>query len=150
MEQDIQRRYDFVLFFDVKDGNPNGDPDAGNLPRIDAETGHGLITDVCLKRKIRNYVGLKNAEQPPYGIFIKEKAVLNSIIEQAYIGLDIDLNKPPADPEDGRNAIKPVKVKAKRLTGQEGLCAKTFLILEHLGRFYLPEQMPARYAARCS
>jgi CRISPR-associated protein Csd2 len=58
MSNAIQNRYDFVLFFDVKDGNPNGDPDAGNLPRIDPETGHGLVTDVCLKRKVRNYVQL--------------------------------------------------------------------------------------------
>src|SRR5665648_259784 len=84
----VQKRYDFVILFDVKDGNPNGDPDAGNLPRVDAETGHGLVTDVCLKRKIRNYVGLKMEDQAPYGIFIKEKAVLNNTIEQAYISLD--------------------------------------------------------------
>lgn len=102
----IQRRYDFVLFFDIKDGNPNGDPDAGNLPRVDAETGHGLVTDVCLKRKVRNYVGLKNSEQAPYGIFIKEKAILNNIIEQAYISLDIDLQKPPVDPADGSKRNK--------------------------------------------
>ena len=56
MSNTINNRYDFVLFFDVKDGNPNGDPDAGNLPRVDPETGHGLVTDVCLKRKVRNYV----------------------------------------------------------------------------------------------
>ena len=87
----IQNRYDFVILFDVKDGNPNGDPDAGNLPRVDAETGHGLITDVCLKRKIRNYVALKNNEQPPYAIFVKEKAILNNTISQAYLSLGIDL-----------------------------------------------------------
>ncbi len=57
-EMSLNHRYDFVLLFDVKDGNPNGDPDAGNLPRLDAETGHGLVTDVCLKRKVRNYVGM--------------------------------------------------------------------------------------------
>ena len=56
----INHRYDFVLLFDVQDGNPNGDPDAGNLPRMDAETGHGLVTDVCLKRKLRNYVALEH------------------------------------------------------------------------------------------
>ena len=62
----LENRYDFVYLFDVKDGNPNGDPDAGNLPRIDAETGRGLVTDVCLKRKVRNYVSLiKNDEPPP-------------------------------------------------------------------------------------
>ena len=103
----IQNRYDFIIFFDVKDGNPNGDPDAGNLPRIDAETGHGLITDVCLKRKIRNYVGIKMDEQPPYGIFIKEKAVLNNTIEKAYISLNIDLQKAPIDSADGKKRNKP-------------------------------------------
>ena len=59
----LEQRYDFVLFFDVKDGNPNGDPDAGNLPRIDAETGHGIVTDVCLKRKIRNYVQMTKGQE---------------------------------------------------------------------------------------
>ena len=58
----LENRYDFVLLFDVKDGNPNGDPDAGNLPRVDAETGLGLVTDVSLKRKVRNYVGLVKEE----------------------------------------------------------------------------------------
>ena len=86
----ISNRYDFVLLFDVKDGNPNGDPDAGNLPRTDPETGHGLVTDVCLKRKIRNYVGLSKGEQPPYEIFIKEKAVLNKQQDRAYQALNID------------------------------------------------------------
>ena len=102
----IQKRYDFVILFDVKDGNPNGDPDAGNLPRVDAETGHGLITDVCLKRKVRNYVGLKYNEKPPFGIFIKEKAILNNTIEQAYLSLNIDLQKEPADAADGKKRNK--------------------------------------------
>lgn len=80
----IQNRYDFALLFDVKDGNPNGDPDAGNLPRVDAETARGLVTDVCLKRKVRNYVGMVKNEQPPYEIYVKEKAVLNKQHERAY------------------------------------------------------------------
>ncbi len=80
----IQNRYDFIYLFDVKDGNPNGDPDAGNLPRVDAETGHGLVTDVSLKRKVRNYVALVKSYQPPYDIFIREKAVLNDLIDSAY------------------------------------------------------------------
>ena len=83
----LDRRHDFVLLFDVKDGNPNGDPDAGNLPRLDAESGHGLVTDVCLKRKVRNYVGLARGENPPYEIYVKEKAVLNKQHERAYIGI---------------------------------------------------------------
>lgn len=80
----IQNRYDFVLLFDVKDGNPNGDPDAGNLPRIDPETGEGLVTDVCLKRKVRNYVQIANGTKAGYDIFIKEKAILNNLIGQAH------------------------------------------------------------------
>lgn len=89
---DLNKRYDFVLFFDVQDGNPNGDPDAGNLPRIDAETGNGLVTDVCLKRKVRNYVGLARGEQPPYEIYVKEKAILNKQHARAYEALGIDLS----------------------------------------------------------
>ena len=68
----LENRYDFVLLFDVTNGNPNGDPDAGNLPRLDAETGNGLVTDVSLKRKVRNYVGLVKQEQPPFEIYVKE------------------------------------------------------------------------------
>jgi len=80
----LNNRYDFVLFFDVKDGNPNGDPDAGNMPRIDAETGQGLVTDLALKRKVRNFVNLVKQELPRYNIFVKERSVLNQQIEQAY------------------------------------------------------------------
>lgn len=79
----VDRRYDFVYFFDVVDGNPNGDPDAANMPRIDAETGIGLVTDVCIKRKVRNYVYITRNEGPGYGIFVKEKAVLNNFIDEA-------------------------------------------------------------------
>ncbi len=89
----MQNRYDFVFLFDVKDGNPNGDPDAGNLPRTDAETGQGLVTDVCIKRKVRNYVGLVHGEQPPYEIYVKEKAVLNLQHERAYSALELDSKK---------------------------------------------------------
>ena len=80
----LTSRYDFVLLFDVKDGNPNGDPDAGNLPRMDAETGHGLVTDVSLKRKVRNYVGLVKDCAPPHDIYIKEKGVLERTHRAAY------------------------------------------------------------------
>lgn len=83
----LNHRYDFVLLFDVKDGNPNGDPDAGNLPRLDAESGHGLVTDVCLKRKVRNFVGLAKNEQPPYEIYVKEKAILNNQNKRAYVAI---------------------------------------------------------------
>ncbi len=89
----LASRYDFVLLFDVKDGNPNGDPDAGNLPRLDAETGHGLVTDVALKRKVRNYVGLVKDSAPPFDIYIKEKAVLERTHRAAYeaIGASAEL-----------------------------------------------------------
>jgi CRISPR-associated protein Csd2 len=100
----IKNRYEFVLLFDVKDGNPNGDPDAGNLPRIDPETGNGLVTDVCLKRKVRNYVGLKHKEQPPYEIYVKEKAVLNLQHERAYkeFNLKPESKKLPKAEEEAR------------------------------------------------
>ena len=77
---ELKNRIDFVYIFDVQDGNPNGDPDAGNLPRVDAETGQGLVTDVCLKRKVRNYVQVARQLAPGYDIFIKEKALLKSIL----------------------------------------------------------------------
>lgn len=84
MSTPIKNRYDFVLVFDVKDGNPNGDPDAGNLPRIDAESGQGIVTDVCLKRKVRNFVQMTKESQRPYDIYVKEKAVLIRAHEDAY------------------------------------------------------------------
>lgn len=89
----IQKRFDFVIFFDVKDGNPNGDPDAGNLPRIDPETGCGIVTDVCLKRKVRNYVGLKHEFENPYDIYVKEKAVLGRAHVEAFNSLGITLGE---------------------------------------------------------
>ena len=81
---ELKNRIDFVYIFDVQDGNPNGDPDAGNLPRVDAETGMGLVTDVCLKRKVRNFVQVAKGCANGYDIFIKEKAVLNTLIDAAH------------------------------------------------------------------
>jgi CRISPR-associated protein Csd2 len=100
----LDNRYEFVFLFDVKDGNPNGDPDAGNLPRVDAETGQGLVTDVCLKRKIRNYVGMVKSEQPPFEIYVKEKAVLNRNHERAYKEFDLkpESKKLPKKEEDAK------------------------------------------------
>ena len=94
----LANRYDFVLIFDVKDGNPNGDPDAGNMPRMDAESGHGLVTDVSLKRKIRNFVGLvkdQDVREPEAGekrfeIYVREKAILNHQHQRAYAALKLD------------------------------------------------------------
>ncbi|NLG99050.1 MAG: type I-C CRISPR-associated protein Cas7/Csd2 [Chloroflexi bacterium] len=93
MSQPIRNRYEFVLFYDVENGNPNGDPDAGNLPRIDPETGHGIVTDVCLKRKIRNYVELVKGDEPGYKIYVKENIPLNNQHELAYIANGIELPK---------------------------------------------------------
>lgn len=100
----LNNRYDFVLLFDVKDGNPNGDPDAGNLPRLDAESGRGLVTDVCVKRKVRNFVGLLKGEQPPFEIYVKEKSVLNSQHRRAYQQYDLkpESKKLPKNIEDAQ------------------------------------------------
>ncbi len=102
----LNNRYDFVLLFDVKDGNPNGDPDAGNLPRVDAETGRGLVTDVSLKRKVRNFVGIAKGEQPPFEIYVKEKAILNKQHERAYEGIGkSDLLKGDEKKRKGGDAV---------------------------------------------
>ncbi|MDR2753614.1 MAG: type I-C CRISPR-associated protein Cas7/Csd2 [Oscillospiraceae bacterium] len=82
-ENAIQHRYDFVVLFEVENGNPNGDPDAGNMPRIDPETGYGLVSDVCLKRKIRNYVAARKEGEPGYGIYIQEREALNILDRKA-------------------------------------------------------------------
>src|SRR5512135_2245612 len=84
MSSPINNRYEFVLLYDVENGNPNGDPDAGNMPRIDPETGYGIVTDVCLKRKIRNYVELVCGDEPGYRIHIKEGTPLNQNHAEAY------------------------------------------------------------------
>lgn len=86
---ELNNRIDFVYIFDVQDGNPNGDPDAGNLPRVDAETGIGLVTDVCLKRKVRNYVQISKGQSEHYDIFIREKAVLNNSIDKAHEDVEV-------------------------------------------------------------
>ena len=88
----IKNRYEFVILFDVENGNPNGDPDAGNMPRIDPETGYGLVTDVCLKRKIRNYVETLKEDEPGYRIYIKDGVPLNRSDREAcdYLGVDAD------------------------------------------------------------
>lgn len=89
MSQPIKNRYEFVLFYDVENGNPNGDPDAGNMPRIDPETGYGIVTDVCLKRKIRNYAELVKQGKPGYRIYVTEGIPLNKNHEEAYIANEL-------------------------------------------------------------
>ncbi len=133
MSNAIRNRYDFILFFDVQDGNPNGDPDAGNLPRIDAETGKGLVTDVCLKRKIRNYVQFEKKHQRPYDIFVKESGitqeitVLNKIIREGYEELGIDLTAAPENAEDGKKRETSGKAQGKEVRkGREFMCSNFF------------------------
>ena len=127
----LNHRYDFVLLFDVKDGNPNGDPDAGNLPRLDAETGHGLVTDVCLKRKVRNYVEMsqrtEDGEKPRlyYDIYIKEKGVLERTHRAAYeaIGATDELS------DEGKDDKKKAKRKGSEDSvrrAREWICKNFF------------------------
>lgn len=99
----IANRYEFVYLFDVTNGNPNGDPDAGNLPRLDPETNQGLVTDVCLKRKIRNYVSLEKEGEPGYGIYMQERSILNKQHKLAYEALDIE-PEPKKLPKDEAQA----------------------------------------------
>lgn len=93
MSNPIENRYEFVLYFDVENGNPNGDPDAGNMPRINPETGLGFVTDVCLKRKIRNYVELVKEGEPGFDVYVRQGAVLNRVDSQALEALGIDSSK---------------------------------------------------------
>lgn len=118
---DVNNRIDFVYIFDVQDGNPNGDPDAGNLPRVDAETGEGLVTDVCLKRKVRNYVQIAKAGEPGNDILVKSKEIsgeevfINEEIKKMYkedLGIDLKgKGKAPAD---------------KVAAGREAMCKRFF------------------------
>lgn len=122
----LTNRYDFVLLFDVKDGNPNGDPDAGNLPRLDAETGHGLVTDVALKRKVRNFVAMTRdqAERDPqpgekrFEIYVREKAILNRQNQRAYSALKLDAEGPEPAPDEAAEK-KPAKEKKRKGGGDD-------------------------------
>ena len=108
MSTPVTNRYDFVYFFDVTDGNPNGDPDAGNLPRIDPETNQGLVTDVCLKRKVRNYVAELKQESTGYRIYVRDKAVLNNENAEAYAALSLkpESKKLPKDEQKAREITR--------------------------------------------
>lgn len=127
----LKNRYDFMLVFDVKDGNPNGDPDAGNMPRIDAETGKGLVTDVCLKRKVRNYVQLTRGSEAGYEIFVKSKELsgietfLNGEIKKGYAEIGVDLQS-DTDSEGKKRAIKG-KAQGKEVdAGRRHMCDKFY------------------------
>ena len=125
-DKSLANRYDFVLVFDVKDGNPNGDPDAGNMPRLDAESGHGLVTDVSLKRKVRNFVGLvkEQDERAPvdgekrFEIYVREKAILNHQNQRAYSALNLavtpDEQAQAATENEATDAKKKKPAKEKR------------------------------------
>jgi len=116
----IENRYDFILLFDVKDGNPNGDPDAGNLPRIDPETSQGLVTDVCLKRKIRNYIALTRPGQEGHDIYVKERAILAAVQAEIYkknnlaIPSDAQDKAAPSEAETGGTGKKAAKGSSKK------------------------------------
>jgi CRISPR-associated protein Csd2 len=114
MNTPIKNRYEFVLLYDVENGNPNGDPDAGNMPRIDPETGYGIVTDVCLKRKIRNYVELVKGDATGYRIYIKEGTPLNQNHIEAYVAVGLK----PGD----KDKAKPEKVNEAR----QWMCANFF------------------------
>lgn len=104
----IQNRYEFVYFFDVTNGNPNGDPDSGNMPRLDPESSKGLVTDVCLKRKIRNYIQLTEGNTPGYDIYVQEKGVLNKQNQKAYdaLGIKPESKKLPKEEEKARELTR--------------------------------------------
>lgn len=108
MTNPIDKRYEFVLLYDVENGNPNGDPDAGNMPRIDPETSHGIVTDVCLKRKIRNYVGLVKEGVPGFDIYVTEGAVLNIQHKKAYQALELksESKKLPKNEEEAKKVTQ--------------------------------------------
>ncbi len=149
LDKQLANRYDFVLIFDVKDGNPNGDPDAGNMPRMDAESGHGLVTDVSLKRKIRNFIGLVKADdnaepaenakrfeekfapgEKRFEIYVREKAILNLEHQRAYSALNLAA-APEESAEDATENVatdakkkKPVKEKRKGSADEVGQARK--------------------------
>jgi CRISPR-associated protein Csd2 len=111
----VKNRYDIVYLFDITNGNPNGDPDAGNLPRVDPETGIGLVSDVCLKRKMRNYTGLVRGDQPGHRIYVEEDAVLSERHREAYVAVRPgdknvakadELYPDPKKPEEAQSIVK--------------------------------------------
>ncbi len=115
----IAHRYEFVYLFDVVNGNPNGDPDAGNLPRLDPETNRGLVTDVSLKRKIRNFVSLEKENAPGYAIYMQEKAILNRQHQKAWEALGI-----PADAKEAFKKLPKDEAKAREITAW--MCSNFF------------------------
>ena len=137
-DKSLAHRYDFVLVFDVKDGNPNGDPDAGNMPRLDAESGHGLVTDVSLKRKVRNFVGLVKEQdqrapvdgEKRFEIYVREKAILNHQNQRAYSALNLAVAPEEQAEEAAENVAtdarkkKPAKEKRRGSADEVGQARK--------------------------
>ncbi len=123
MVDPIKNRYEFVILFDVENGNPNGDPDAGNMPRLDPETGYGLVTDVCLKRKIRNYVETVKEDEPGYRIYIKDGVPLNRSDAEAFAHWNID-----------EKAVKEAKKKDEKLDEKvRGFMCRNFFDIRTFG-----------------
>ena len=127
MENAIKNRYEFVMLFDCENGNPNGDPDAGNMPRIDPETGYGIVTDVCLKRKIRNYVELAKEGEENFNIFIKENVPLNRSENEAFNEIGIE-NAAEIKKEELQKKVKNLKSQGVDVDTQvkDYLCGKFF------------------------
>lgn len=125
MAESIKNRYDFTILFDVENGNPNGDPDAGNMPRIDTETGHGIVTDVCLKRKIRNYIETVCEAKTGYRIYIKEGVPLNRSDKEAFVAVGVE----ESNVKEKKKADPDLDVKIR-----DFMCAN-FLISEPLAQF---------------
>lgn len=133
MREPIQNRYDFVILFDVENGNPNGDPDAGNMPRVDPETGNGIITDVCLKRKIRNYVQDVKEDESGWRIYIKDQVPLNRSDLEA--GEALGIGEELAEIQKGKDAKKIVQSSAAmtRISTSSSVtsCAASFSTSAH-------------------
>src|SRR4051812_7945170 len=104
----LGNRIEFVLLFDVTNGNPNGDPDMGNMPRVDPETRLGLVTDVCLKRKLRNYIQAVKSDQLGYEIYVRERAILNNQRKRSYdaLGITAESRRMPKKDEEARAITK--------------------------------------------
>ena len=128
MSEAIKNRYEFVVFFDVENGNPNGDPDAGNMPRVDPETGYGLVTDVCLKRKIRNYVEMVKEDEAGYGIYIKEGVPLNRSDKRAFEYLGLEDGKV----KEAKKADKDLDRKVRDFMCQNFFDVRTFIVPQEL------------------
>lgn len=114
MNEVIKNRYEFSILFDVENGNPNGDPDAGNLPRVDTDTGYGIVTDVCIKRKIRNYVDIAKKDAPHYKIYVRNNEPLDQHRIWAYKETKVEV---PTDKSGKPNAGEPAKEEFKKVTG---------------------------------